>query len=43
LEEEKATDEKLTELADSEINVEAADNDEEALPRRREPAGVANQ
>ena len=39
LEEEKATDEKLTELADSEINVEAADNDEEAAPPAKRKAG----
>jgi len=37
LEEEKATDEKLTELAESEINVEAleAGEEEEDAPRRR--------
>jgi ferritin-like metal-binding protein YciE len=38
LEEEKATDEKLTELAESEINIEALkseEKEEEAAPRRR--------
>jgi ferritin-like metal-binding protein YciE len=35
LEEEKLTDEKLTELADSEINVEAEGDDEEERPRRK--------
>jgi len=40
LEEEKATDEKLTELAESEINVEAAEEDgEDEMPAPRRAAG----
>ncbi len=42
LDEEKLTDEKLTELAESEINVEAeqaGDEDEEELPKRRAAGG----
>ena len=39
LEEEKATDEKLTELADSEINVEAANNEEAAPPAKKKAGG----
>ena len=34
LQEEKATDEKLTELADSEINIEAMEGDEDKVPAR---------
>ena len=39
LEEEKATDGKLTELAESEINVEAEATDQEDQPKRRAAAG----
>ena len=39
LEEEKATDGKLTELAESEINVEAEATDDEDQPKRRAAAG----
>lgn len=39
LEEEKATDEKLTELAESEINVEAEATDDEEQPKRRAAGG----
>ena len=39
LEEEKATDEKLTELAHSEINVEAANNEEAAPPAKKKAGG----
>jgi ferritin-like metal-binding protein YciE len=39
LAEEKATDEKLTELAESEINVEAEATDDEEQPKRRAAAG----
>ena len=39
LEEEKATDEKLTELAESEINVEAEVTDDEEQPKRRAAGG----
>ncbi len=39
LEEERATDEKLTELAESEINVEAEATDDQEQPKRRAAAG----
>jgi ferritin-like metal-binding protein YciE len=39
LEEEKATDEKLSELGESEINVEAEAAEDEDQPRRRSAGG----